>query len=217
MRMKWFVSCLMVLSCCLIINHDALCSETYYIGGNRVLLYKIINWWYDCLPEESNQLCGSLIKYQNKGNSQVEYDETESILKFQINGDFAGLLSIFKQCEQCFGPSYLKYTWLNKEYFGNGAAIVSNNLPTISPFIIININKDYGLRIQDIEKDIVFELDGVIGGLLNGKIALHQVGDFLKTCPKIFHAHDNSFPISIRIINSKTKEVLAKYSTILEH
>ena len=54
--MKWFLSFTFLLSCFFIVNNDAFCSETYYIDNNRVLLYKIINWWYDCLPEESNLL-----------------------------------------------------------------------------------------------------------------------------------------------------------------
>ncbi len=215
--MKWFLSFTIFLSC-ILINHDAFCSETYYIDNNRVLLYKIINWWYDCLPEESSQLCGSLIKCQSKGNAQVEYNETEMILKLQIKGGFADLLSAFKKCEQCFGPSYLKCTWLNKKYFGSGeAVIVSNELPAMSAFTIKHIDKKQGRLIRSIEKDIIFELEGVIGGLLNGKIALHQAGHFIKTCPGDTQSRNDSSPISLKIKNFHTKEVLAKYSAILEH
>jgi len=216
MLMKWFLSFTIVLSCFLIINHGAFCSETYYIDNNRVLLYKVINWWYDCLPEESSLLCGSLIKCQSKGNVQVEYNEAEMILSLQIKGGFANLLSIFKQCEQCFGP-YLKCTWLNKKFFGRGEAlIVSNEVPTMSAFIINNIDKKQGRLIRSIEKDIIFELEGVIGGLLNGKIALHQAGNFIKDCSGDLQNRNDSSPISLKIINPHTKEVLAKYSAILK-
>lgn len=214
--MKWFLSFTMVLSCFLIINHDVFCSETYYIDNNRVLLYKVINWWYDCLPEESNQLCGRCIKWQSKGNAQVEYNETEMILKLQIKGGFADLLSTIKQCELCFDPPYLKCTWLNKKYFGSGkAVIVSNELPAMSAFIIHNVDKKQGRLVRSLEKDIIFELEGVIGGLLNGKIALHRTGNFIKTCPGTPESRDDSSPISLKIINAHTKEVLAKYSAIL--
>jgi len=216
--MRCFLSLTIVLSCFHIANHEAFCSETYYINNNRVLLYKIINWWYDCLPDEENKLCGSLIKCRNKDNAQVQYNEAEMILKLKIKGGFADQLSIFKQCKQCFGPSYLKCSWLNKKYFGSGeAGIVSNDLPAISAFIINNIDKYHGRQIQSIEKNIVFELEGAIGGLLNGQIALHQVGNFIKTCPAASHGRDNSLPFSLKIINSSTKEVLAKYYVIVEH
>ena len=216
--MKWFLSFILILSFLIISSHDAFCVETYYIDNNRVLLYKIINWWYDCLPEESSRLCGSRIKCQSRDDVRVEYNETEMILKLKLKGGFAALISIFKQCKQCLGPSYLKCIWLNKRYFGSGeAVIVSNDSPTVSAFIFNSIEKNDSVRIQSIEKNIVFEIEGVIGGLLNGQIALHQAGNFIKTCPGTSHGRDDSFPISLKIINSNTKEVLAKYYAVMEH
>ncbi|GAB6145977.1 hypothetical protein JCM12294_34170 [Desulfocicer niacini] len=216
--MKWLPFYIIVISCALTINHTAHCTEIYYISNNRVLLYKIINWWYDCLPEESNLICGSIIKCKSKGDTQVVYDETEMKLKLQINGGFAEQVSIFKQCEQCEGPSYLKCTWLNKKYFGNGeAAIISNNLSAINAFILNNIDTRHGRAVQSIEKDIEFELEGSIGGLLNGRIALHQSGKFIKTCSAAYLGLSDNFPVSLKIINSKTKEVLAIYSSKMEN
>jgi hypothetical protein len=140
------------------------------------------------------------------------------ILRLQINGGFAEQISIFKQCEQCKGPSYLKCTWLNKKYFGNGeAAIISNDLSAINAVILNNIDTHHGRIIQGIEKDIEFELEGSIGGLLNGRIALHQSGNFIKTCPAASLGWGDSLPISLKIINSDTKEVLATYSAIMEN
>ena len=79
----------------------------------------------------------------------------------------------------------------------------------ICAFVINNIGKIQGRIIRSIEKDIAFELEGFVGGLLNGKIALHQVGNFIKTCPAASHSRYDSFPISLIIFNSHTKEVLA--------
>ena len=209
---------IIIIPCFLIINHDAYCFEDYYIGNNRVLLYKIINWWYDCLPEESNLLCGRVIKCISKDETQVVYDETKMVLKLKINGGFAGQLSIFKQYGQCLGPSYLKCTWLNKKYFDKGeASIISNDLPAISVLIINKVDKNHGRRIQSIEKDIIFELEGTIGGLLSGRIALHHAGNFIKTCSDASHDRGDNLPISLKIINDNTKEILATYAAIMEN
>ena len=216
--MKCFLYCIVGLSCLLLFHPDAFCSETYYLENNRVLLYKIINWWYDCLPEESTQLCGSLVKCQSKGDTQVEYNETEMVLKLQIRGGFGRLLSIFKQCEKCYGPSYLKCIWFNKKYFGSGeAVIVTTDLPTVGDFIFNNIDNIHSRRIKSIEEDIVFELEGKVGGLLNGRIALHHAGNFIRTCPKVSQRNDEFSSTTLKIINSYTEEVLAKYSTILNY
>jgi hypothetical protein len=45
----------------------------------------------------------------------------------------------------CFGPSYLKCTWLNKKYFGTGEAVdIPNESPLINDFIIHNVGKYHG-------------------------------------------------------------------------
>lgn len=137
-----------------------------------MLLYKIINCWYDNLPEESHQICGSLIRCQTKGNIQIEYDAIEMKLRRNAKENFAGLLSIFKQCEQCWGPSYLELTWLNKECFGDGKFITSTDkYSSLNPYIFVHIERANAQRIQNIVNIIGIELEGVICGLVNGKIA----------------------------------------------
>ena len=198
---------------------NALCAETYTIDNNRVLLYKLINWWNESSLEESNQLCGRPIKCKSEGDAQIEYDEADRILKLQIKGGFADLLSIFKQCDKCFGPSYLKCTWLNRNYFGSsGKDILPAQTIILPPLYFHNIDKEQVKRIRSIEKNLAFELEGVIGGLLleSGKIALHRAGKFLKSCPEVSRSQENGYPISFRIIHSETNEVLAKYDAIFE-
>ena len=210
--------CAIVLACLLFGSYDAFCLETYFLDDQRVLLYKIVNWWYDCLPEESSLLCGSKIKCRSTGDARVDYDEKKMALKLQINGGFADLVSIFKQCERCFGPEYLKCTRLNEKYFGSGEAVaVSIDMPGASAFHFLKIDRNHARKIQSIEKDIVFELEGSVGGLLNGKIALHQAAEtFIKTCPEISQNPEAAFPVFLNIVNADTGEVLAKYSTVWE-
>ena len=215
---KWRLVLFFVLVCFSTIPNYAACSEKYYINNNQVLLYKIINWWYDSLPEESYQLCGSLIRCQDKGNIQVEYDVIEMKLMLNAKESFADLLSIFKQCEQCWGPSYLKLTWLNKEYFGDGKFINSTDKhSTVNSYIFANVERTHAQQIQSIVDDIELELEGTIGGLMNGKIALHHTGKLLKTCQVDSKKQDESFPITLKIVNSQTEVILAKLSVIFDN
>jgi hypothetical protein len=210
--MKSFLRIAFIVLC---FSHTAHCTEIYSIDGNQVLLYKIINWWYDCLPEESDLLCGSLIKCQNKGNAQVEYNQSENILKILITGGFADLLSVFRERGQGFGPAYLHCTWLNKDYMGDdNAAIIPDKLQTLNSFTFQKVGQSQARRIRDIEKDILFELEGVIFGLMNGKIALYQGDNLLKTCPD---ARQEGIYPCLKIINGNTNETLAKYSVTFEH
>jgi hypothetical protein len=210
--MKRFLQITLVVLCFALFSHNAYCTEIYSINNNQVLLYKIINWWYDCLPEESDLLCGSLIKYQNKGNAHVEYNDSEMILKLRIDTGFADQLSVFRACEQCSGPAYFHCTWLNKDYLGNDKTdAVPDKLQALNSFTFQNIGKKQAQRLRDIETDILFEIEGVIFGLMNGKIALYHGDDFLKTCPDMPQNQEGIYPC-LKIINGNTNEELAKYS-----
>ena len=218
MQMKWLLFLFIILSWDPAFGYDARHAERYYINDNSVLFYKIISWWYDCLPGDSEQVCGSRLKYQNIGNAKAEYNGAERILELRIQGGFTEQLIIFKHCTGCFGPSYLKCTGLNRKYFGNAVATnISSKFPTDSSLMIKNVNKKHARLIQGIGHDIIFELEGVIGGLLNGKIALHQAGTFLRNCPDRFGSGGENVPISFKIINSRTNEILAHYTAIWEH
>ncbi len=192
-------------------------SEKCHVNNNDILLYKIINWWNDSLPEDDMLPCGDPIKCQNIGNTKVEYSAAERILNLQIIGEFGELISVFKQCEQCSGPAYLQCTWLNTQYFGDVEATTS---PTISRDIktlsFNGISPQQANHLKNIEKDLSFVVEGVIGGLLllDGRIALHQAGKFLKKCPKSSQSQKESFPISLKIINSRTQEAVAKYHVV---
>ena len=206
-----------VMVCLSTTSNYAACSEEYYINNDKVLLYKIINWWYDCLPEESRQICGNLIICQAKGNIQIEYDAVEMKLRLNTKESFADLISIFKECEQCWGPSYFELTWINKEYFGNGLFITSTDkYSALNSYIFAHVKRINAQRIQSIVDVIGLELEGTICGLMNGKIALHYSGKLLKTCQVDKDKQDEHFPITLKIVNFQTEEILAKFSAIFD-
>lgn len=212
------IALIVVLVNAAVIPGDADCSEEYYINGNPVLLYKTINWWYDCRPEDSNQLCGSVIQCKNKGNVRIEYNDVEMRLKLTVENGFADLLGIFKSCEDCFGPSYLKPMGLDKTYFGSGNAVIPiDQSQTINSYIFNSIDRLHALKIKSIENFLGLELEGVVCGLMNGQIALHQAGEWLKECPLESGWHRENFPITIKIINFKTREILAQYTVVFDN
>lgn len=191
----------------LIFNSGALCSETYYIDNSRVLLYKIINWWYDCLPDESETLCGGLIKYERQSHIIVEYNKNKKKLTLKAVGGFAGQLSV---------PD-LKCTWADKTYFGSSEpGDITTQQFSAGEIIVNNIDAQQYRRIQDILQHLMFELEGKIVGLVNGQIALHRAGPLIKTCPVSMENPENSSALSFRIINLLTREVVATYSTALK-
>jgi len=197
------------------VHQKAYCDENYTIDNQRVLLYKIINWWYDCLPEEANRLCHSRIRYENRGNAHIQYNESEKKLTVGIRGGFAELMSVIKQCDGCDGPSSFECTRLNPAYFGKGHAVmISKSMLDQQAFAILNVQREQVRLLRDIKHHIVLVVEGVIGGLMSGKIALHQGGDMIKTCPKPELLEDGHLPITLTLFNAKTNEMLATYAAV---
>ncbi|MBI5592041.1 MAG: hypothetical protein HY881_16370 [Deltaproteobacteria bacterium] len=134
------------------------------------------------------------------------------ILKLRVEGGFADLLSIFKKCEQCFGPSYLQCTWQDEKYFGKSKAAIATDL---NGFIFHSIGRVQARMIKDMRDDIVFVVAGKIGGLQNdGKITLHQAGIFLRNCPKLSEGQITDYPINLNIVNAGTNKNLAIFSAV---
>jgi hypothetical protein len=176
-------------------------SEICTINGNTVLLYKIINFWYDCLPEEADQLCGARLECRSREQARIEYQTTASVLKIHIPSGFARLVSVA-------GGRHLQCTWLNQAYFGGGQALDLTDDTGAEGFTFTGIKEAQARSIRAMAKEIRVEIKGGISGLLNGKIALYQGRDFLKTCPE----EAEGTPALVKLVNSRTREVLAVYS-----
>lgn len=126
-----------------------------------------------------------------------------------IQKGLAGHLSIFKTCNGCFGASYLRCIWQNEKYFGKGEAIPTKNL---NQFTFLHIDKIQARVLKGIEKEIAFIVEGNILGLMNdGKIALHNTGPMLKRCPSGTNGKQGMFPITVKIKDTNTNEIIAQY------
>lgn len=198
-----------VVSCSEIYVNDSL-SNKYYIENQRVFfLYKVINWWYDCPPKDNYLFCGKSIKCTNLGNACIEFNQSKSALKISIPKGLADQFSIFKTCDDCFGPSSLQGIWLNKKYFGKGSMELVTNL---NQFTFLHIDKNQARILKDFEKDIVFIVEGYVRGLTNdGKVALHDTITILKKCSDNANEKSGIFPINVTIKINSTDEIIAHY------
>lgn len=225
--MKPIITIAIFIACLQISGRDASCLEHEQLGypeicrldDNYVLLYKVINWWNDCLPEDAYMPCHNRIACQSQGGATIDYNNGDRVLRIQVDRRFAGLLSVFKECEHCQGPSSLEPVWLDKEIFGNGEAAVLRGAETNIHSLTFNaITREQAIRIKDIANDLAFVVEGRVQGLLlnEGRIALHQAGKFLKACPDDPRYNKGSFPISLKIVNSRTGEALVQYDAVYD-
>ncbi len=184
-------------------------SESYFLGGNPVLIYKAVNWWYDCLPEESTRLCGQSVAYENKGGLKAEYLERDGSLKLILPPGFADRVLIFNRER---GPSFLKCTWVNDRYLGGGSkVIIGEETDSLSGFCFINVNKHQAGLIRSILDNLAVRVEGRVMGLASGRISLHRQGDLIKRCPAVPGGSAPS-SASIKLFLAGGRELLAHYS-----
>ncbi len=214
MTARWAVVCLVLFIGLFRGTGPALGSEICTIDGHRVLLYKVINFWYDCLPEESQQFCGARLQCSSVGETQVRYLVKESVLEIHIPKGFGRLVSVLKSGNKKAGPGngFLTAAMVKKDVFGKGqAADLTFDLDAVGRFRIFNVDDRHYRKVKSVAEDIGIQVDGVIGGLLNGKIALYTGREAMKPCPRKGVAPEDALLPSVKLVNVKTGEVLLAY------
>jgi len=195
-------------------NYSELYSSSQYINNRQVLLYKIINWWNVESNKNNLDLCAKSVKYIRTNNINIEYNESSNKLTLLFVNSFANLVDIFKECKNCFGPSYLENVFLNKKYF-NSKRIenISKELFEVKRIVLNNVNKKQAMKVLNLQKNISLELEGFVGGLLlaNNKLSLHQSGEFFRLCSK---KKKENYPVFFRVISTSSKELLLEYKVI---
>ena len=192
-------------------------TEKYFIDQQPVLLYKIINWWNTCLPNDCGLLCGRAISCTDQGNVNIQKHTKGSGLILRMNGTFAELLTPYKQSEAFFGPNRFQCKWLNEKYFGDGIADdIKDSTNGAGEFRYRSVSHRHVALLKRVEKDIGVVLNGVIGGLMDSKIALHQAGKMPNYCVISNPHNPERFPITLKIVNVETAEVLVEYLAVWE-
>ena len=138
-------------------------------------------------------------------------------MEIKINGGFASMLLAIKRCKQCYGPSYFHCTWIERKYFdGTDTNVILSDSSIIIGFAFSNIEKEAAQHIQSIAYDLQFVLEGVIGGLSNGQIALHESCNLLKKCNEASPGPNKKYPTTLSIIKTSTNEKIAIFDMFWE-
>ncbi|RXJ96363.1 hypothetical protein CRV00_01725 [Malaciobacter molluscorum] len=176
-------------------------SDLYYLDKNEVLFYKILNWWSTIAHENSTDFCFNDLRVRSNKTLDFNYDKKTKILKISTKEKFADLVSVFENKNR-----YLQNEYINKNYFKN---LKKENINNISIISLKNVSLNEYQKLNKLKKNIAFELEGKILGLLaySGKASFYSNAEFLRFCPK----NKEAFNVSFKLLNIKTKEILIKY------
>lgn len=189
-------------------------AELYFLDGSRVLLYKIINWWYYAPPGEGDQLCGERLEYVKTGNAKVHYFDKKTQVTITIDGGFAPLLSVVRKCETCPAVYSVVGSWQEGEDLSSESPrLTIDELPFTNEYTLTieGIDRKMVETIRTWEADLVFTLSGVVQGLQNGKIAVGDALDKLGKCQTDGGADVTQQKTYFTVRRSKDGPVLAKF------
>lgn len=160
-------------------------SEIYSLGGQQVLLYKIINWWYFASDEDSKQLCGESIGYRSSGTAEIHLSPNDSSMEIVFNQQCAPLLALVGNRDAHQEKTSMDALWVNEDYFTSRTATltVEENPHTNSCSISVeNVPYEQQDSLLGHQSLLTLSVTGTVQGLGEGKVALNPASDLLGKC-----------------------------------
>lgn len=184
----------------LLMTSHAVSFESCSIDEDRVIVYKVINWWYDCLEVDSRLLCGKNLRCSLTGQIDIRYNPKKQTLILKLDKGLGELISI--------GAVNPIAGQLNPDFFGKAkAGHIRSNDHGIREIGFQEVPPDHADKLKRLQGRMMITLTGMITGLKNGKLALDSEEDFIRSCP----ASDKKNPIVLTLTLSETKERLARF------
>ena len=174
-----------VLSSLFCTSHSAKASEAYFLGGQQVLLYKIINWWYFASDPGSSQLCGESIAYRSSGTAEINLSKNSSAIEISFYRECAPLLAMVGTHGADPEKTSVDAIWVNEDYFTSQKATLTieelahtNNCS----IAVDNVQYEQQDNLQGYQSFLTLSVTGTVQGLMDGKIALDSSGDISEKC-----------------------------------
>jgi hypothetical protein len=166
-------------------SHSARATEVYLLGGQQVLLYKTINWWYFASAADSRQLCGESIAFRSSGTAEIHLSPHSSSMEISFNEECAPLLAMVGKSGVYPGTTSVNAFWMNKDYFTSPKATLTieelahtNNCS----ITVENVQYDQQDKLLANQSLLTLSVTGTVHGLMDGKVALSPAGDLLEKC-----------------------------------
>lgn len=196
-------------------SHNGYSQESYFLNDQRVLLYKIINWWYDANPAEAGQICGDRLRYENNRGWNLHESENEIRLTLAGGQDCGSLVSLKSRCDHSSFTFYrAQADWVNTQHFEESEiSFVYEERPTNNrcTIVIDNVSQHLLERMRTGFTELKLTISGRVNGLGNGKVALLSGGDCYQRCPIPPAADRQQETVRIDLVNSSSGESLARF------
>lgn len=183
--------------------------DTCAIDGQPVLLYKIIQWWYDAPASEAPWACGRTLACRTRDPIQITYAQNDRRLTLRFEAAFAELVSA--GAPQTGKPSVdLRATGLDPNYFGIiTAKLLQDPVNALGRLCFEGVATDQADRLAAMANRLEVVLSGPVCGLVDGRIALTHGQGLLKVCPASASPATESPSVTLILRDRHTAAVLA--------
>ena len=184
-------------------------GENYFIEDEKVLLYKVVNWWYTCLEPDAQWLCGQSLRFESHGDIRSAASGRDGKLLLTLPGNCAGQLSLFKKSKN---RPFFKLMWQDPDYFP-GDMTLPRELYALDRLPVIVTSEEDRRIIRDLAPRLGIKIEGRIRGLVNNRIALHPVDSATENQIRFCPEPENGlpFPILLTFIHTPSGKALARY------
>lgn len=184
----------------------------YSIDGQPVLLYKIIQWWYDAPATEVPWICGRTLACRTMDPIQITFSQADRRLTFRFEAGFAELVSAGAPTTGSLLAG-AAIVWLNSDYFDAATTeICPRSANTPGRFCLEAVTRDRADGVVAMAAGLEVVLSGPIRGLLDGRIALGDTEGPLKACPPNGAPATASQPVTLTLRQRASDTVLAIFA-----
>jgi hypothetical protein len=213
-RRHWFrLAPWISLILCLAVAGPAFADiDTYTIDGQPVLLYKIIQWWYDAPGAQAPWICGRMLACRTQHPLDVTFIPDKSRLNICFETEFAELV-----WPEIAGSGKVRMdlypTWTDSAYLNDSAPAscpaVDNRSAGLS---METVSPEQAQRWMRSAADLEMIFSGFVLGLAEDRVALVDDTVLIKTCPPTAVSRSGSRAMTLTLRHRSTKQVLVVFS-----
>jgi hypothetical protein len=164
--------------------------DTYAVDGQPVLLYKIIQWWYDAPAAQAPWICGRTLTCHTRAPLRVAYTPTGRRLTLHIEAGFAELTWPKIPGERGV-PARLHPIWIDPAYLEAAVTVVTSYADAdagghTARLCLKGVTPVQARQWMSVATGLELVLAGPVRGLigLDGRIALVDDPALIKVCPQ---------------------------------
>jgi hypothetical protein len=186
--------------------------DTYTIDGQPVLLYKIIQWWYDAPDIQAPWICGRTLTCRTRAPIEVTYSSGNGRLRLDIEAEFAELV-----WPKIAGSGkvrlHLYPIRTDPAYLNDSARASCSDIGNRPAGLSMEaVTQEQAQRWMRSAADLELVLSGPVLGLMDDRVALVDDAALYKTCPPTALSPSGSRTMTLTLRHRPTRQVLVVFS-----